>query len=283
MHSGHDNSPLGRDVEYPECVDAGLLYPIARAHQRRTLLADSDTLPFLGADEWTAWELSWLGPRGLPKVAVAHITVPADSPNLIESKSLKLYLNGYAQTRFAEADDVRTRIASDLGVCSGAPVAVELIVGSAIDRLQVHAMDGIDLDRLDIEMDEADGYGPPRPGHLSLEAGGASGVEQTLCTRLFRSNCPVTGQPDWADVQVRYRGAAIAHTGLLRYLIGFRRERDFHEHCVERIYLDLLERCRPDALCVLARFTRRGGLDINPWRASEAALAPLRGLRTPRQ
>lgn len=281
MHRELEQSFLGREVSYPEQVDVGLLHAISRAHQRASLPAAVVADAFIGADEWTAWELSWLGPRGRPQIAVARIIVPADSPQLIESKSLKLYLNGYAQTRLAHADEVRERIATDLARCCGAAVTVELTVGAAVDHLQTGPLVGIDLDVLDIEIGEED-QGPPRPELLCAQ-GDAALIEQSVVTRLFRSNCPVTGQPDWADVQVHYHGAPIDHAGLLRYLIGFRRERDFHEHCVERIYLDLYTRCRPRALCVLARFTRRGGLDINPWRASGPELAPRPGLRTPRQ
>ncbi len=272
---------LGREVDYPEQVDAGLLFPIPRHRQRETLPFEVGELPFHGADEWTAWELSWLGPRGKPEIAVARITVPADSPNLIESKSLKLYLVGYAQTRFARPSDVRARIEADLGACSGAEVTVDLTIGAAIGGLSVHALGGIELDALDIDIDVED-YGPPRPEHLHAYTDAAA-IEQVLISRLFRSNCPVTGQPDWADVQVHYRGAPIDPAGLLRYLIGYRRHCDFHELCVERIYLDLLARCQPEALRVLARFTRRGGLDINPWRANDPMLAPPPGQRTPRQ
>lgn len=281
MHRELEQSLLGREVGYPQEFDVGLLHAISRVQQRSSLPVAVGATTFVGADEWTAWELSWLGPRGRPEVAVAHITVPADSPNLIESKSLKLYLNGCAQTRFAHIGEVRERIATDLTACSGATVAVDLTAGSSVDHIQVVPLTGIDLDRLDIEIGK-DGYGPPQPDLLRTD-GVAAPVEECLYTRLFRSNCPVTGQPDWADVQIRYRGMAIDQAGLLRYLIGFRRERDFHEHCVERIYLDLQARCQPEALCVLARFTRRGGIDINPWRASNPALAPPPGLRSARQ
>ncbi len=275
------DSLLGRRAAYPRAIDAGILFPIARARSRASLPwpdPAASNLPFLGEDRWTAWELSWLDPRGKPQIAVARLTVPADSPNLVESKSLKLYLNGYAGTRFEHADAVAARIGSDLAPVLGAAAGVSLTVGHAVDSLTVAALEGDSLDEQDIDIAPGDDIAP---GWLVAATGGE--IEETLVTRLFRSNCPVTGQPDWADVQVRYRGPAIDRAGLLRYLVSFRDSREFHEHCVERIWLDIHARCWPQALLVHARFTRRGGIDINPWRAHHANWAPPTGVRPGRQ
>jgi len=260
-----DQSPLGKTVAWPDRYDPSLLFPIARA-QARAALGLQSVLPFAGFDLWTAYELAWLDALGKPCIGIAQLQVPADSPNLIESKSLKLYLNGYAQMRIATPDALRENIARDLGSVAGNGVVVTLL--PAIGALPVHELDGACID--DAARDIAD-YGPPNPAYLVTSDDCA---DETLVSHLFRSNCPVTGQPDWASVQVRYRGPRIARDGLLRYLVSFRTHSGFHEQCVERIFLDLLARCRPDALSVYARYTRRGGLDINPWRATPGYAVP---------
>ncbi len=271
--------PLGRKVDYPATVDPRVLFPVARADVRRAAGIDTDELPFTGADIWNAWELSWLDARGMPRVAVAELRVPCDSPRLVESKSLKLYLGGYAMTRFDDAHDVRVRIADDLSGAAGAPVEVALIEPDRFARLQVADFAGESLDgqRLAIT-----GYGPPDPGHLGSRPR-ARPVEEALLTRLFRSRCPVTGQPDFASVQIRYRGKPIERAGLLRYLVSFREHAAFHEACVERIFMDIRTRCAPLALLVYARFLRRGGIDINPWRATPGFAATPVNLRDARQ
>lgn len=275
------DSLLGRTAAYPRTLDAGILFPIARAQSRQSLPLPSETadaLPFVGEDRWTAWELSWLDPRGKPQIAVVRLTVPAESPRLVESKSLKLYLNGYAGMRFDHADAVAARIAVDLAPVLDASPEVTLVSGAAIDSVAVRALAGHSLDEQAIAIDHG---GQVDPGLLAIASGAE--CEETLVTRLFRSNCPVTGQPDWADLQIRYRGRRIDHAGLLRYLVSFRDSREFHEHCVERIWLDIRERCRPDGLLVYARFTRRGGIDINPWRAHDRHWAPPADVRAARQ
>ncbi|MBX3725221.1 MAG: NADPH-dependent 7-cyano-7-deazaguanine reductase QueF [Xanthomonadales bacterium] len=273
-----EHSSLGLPVDYPTRVDAGLLFPIERERQRRELFAESQPLPFHGADLWTAWELSWLDRRGRPRVAVARIEVPAGSPAICESKSLKLYLNGYAHERFDDADEVRVRIETDLIAVCGAPVRVELVVGDAIESLQVAALPGRSLDGLEIDIAPAVGPDADLLGVLQ----GVAEVDDALVTRLFRSRCPVTGQPDWADVLVAWRGAAMDPAGLLRYLVSFREHQGFHEQCVERIFRDVLARCRPVALTVLACFTRRGGIDIAPWRSNDPRHLRLPFARCPR-
>ncbi len=265
--------PLGRAVEYPRGYDPSLLFPIPRAHGRAALgLADAAAPPFAGHDRWHAYELGWLDARGKPAAATATFVVPAGSPNLIESKSLKLYLNSLNGARFDDAGAVRARIAGDLSRAAGAPVAVAFGLPPVED-----GGDGTSIDALDID---CDAYDHPRPEYLHADDGDIA--EETLRSDLLKSNCPVTGQPDWAGVRIAYRGPRIDRAGLLRYLVSFREHAEFHEQCVERIYVDLAARCRPRSLSVEARYTRRGGLDINPWRASPG-LAPPPARRDDRQ
>jgi len=272
-------SPLGRRVEMPTAPDTHVLFALPRAQARVEIGLDARALPFTGSDTWNAYELSWLDARGKPRVAIAELRVPADSPNLVESKSLKLYLNGYANTRIDDAVDLRNAIARDLGDAVGAPVETALVEPEDFPAQAIAELPGASLDGQDIEIRD---YGPPKPEHLRANAR-ARQIEDSLTTRLFRSNCPVTGQPDWAAVQVRYIGAPIDRAGLLRYLVSFREHCGFHEACVERIFVDVMARCAPRALSVHARFTRRGGLDINPWRATPGYAMPPANLRTARQ
>jgi 7-cyano-7-deazaguanine reductase len=260
------DAPLGRESAYPAHYDAGLLYPIARAANRAPLGIEAGALPFVGEDEWHAFEVSWLNARGKPVVAVARFRLPADSPNLIESKSWKLYLNGFNQTRFASRDQVITTLEHDLAGAAGAPVSVELFDVDD-EALAPRRLPGECLDDLDIDVDAY----TPSPEHLQ---GSGEIVEETLYSHLLKSNCPVTGQPDWGSVLIRYRGPKLDREGLLRYLIGYRQHQDFHEHCVERIFTDLMARVGPERLLVLARYVRRGGLDISPWRATPGERPP---------
>ncbi len=263
MKTIHD-SPLGKTVPASRHYDPGLLFPIARA-PKRAELGIGEGLPFHGVDIWNAWELSWLDRRGKPQVAVGEFRVPADSPNLVESKSLKLYLNSFNETRFDDRQAVRELIARDLSLASGGDVAVELLGPREWDVPAIATLDGIVIDELDVDIDC---YGPPSADLLACRAGAET--SEVLVSHLLKSNCPVTGQPDWASVAVRYRGAPIDHAALLRYLVSFRHHDEFHEQCVERIVVDLLARCAPRELVVQARYTRRGGLDINPWRSTGA-------------
>jgi 7-cyano-7-deazaguanine reductase len=271
-----EDSPLGKPAAYSDRYDPGLLFSIARAPQRAAL-GIGDPLPFSGADLWTAYELSWLDPRGKPEVAIGRFTVPPESPRIVESKSLKLYLNSFSQTPFDSAAAVERVIAADLGAAFGAAVAIELVGPRALARLRLIELQGESIDDLAIEVHE---YAPRRDLLAAAAAGPA--VEETLVSDLFKSNCPVTGQPDWGSVQVRYRGPRIDRAGLLRYLVSYRQHAGFHEDCVERIFVDLHERCRPERLSVYACFTRRGGIDINPFRSDWEGLPPA-GVRTARQ
>lgn len=271
-------SPLGRRVDAPLQRDPAVLFPIARAQSRAELGLDARALPFGGADLWNAYEFSWLDARGKPCVAIVELQVPCESPSLVESKSLKLYLNGYAQMRFEDTQTLRVMIAHDLSQAAGARVEVNLVEAREFASQQISELPGASLDEQELDIGD---YGPPQPEHLRIHAH-ARQIEEALTTQLFRSNCPVTGQPDWASLQIRYAGAPIDHAGLLRYLISYRNHCGFHEACVERIFMDITTRCAPRALSVYARFTRRGGLDINPWRATPGfgALPPnLRGAR----
>ncbi len=263
--TAHD-LPLGRQVEYPREYDASLLFPIARANGRREIGLEDSALPFIGSDRWHAYELGWLDMRGRPRTATATFTVPAESPNLIESKSLKLYLNSFNATRFDGAEPVRAAMERDLSKTAGAPVAVAFGVPT-VDR----GVPAASIDEADVDIDH---YGPPRAQYLSA---GTAVVEETLSSAALKSNCPVTGQPDWARVSIHYRGPQIDRAGLLRYFVSFRDHCEFHEQCVERIFKDLLEHAKPQALSVEARYTRRGGLDINPWRATPGFAMPLPG------
>jgi len=264
---------LGRQVGYPRQYDATLLFPIPRAQGRASLgLADGAPLPFAGHDRWHAYEVSWLDPRGKPVVATLTLTVPADTPHLVESKSLKLYLNSFNGTRFADAGEVRARIAADLSRAAGGPVQVAPGLPPV-----AQADDAFLLDALDVDVAA---YGPPDASLLVADA--AEVATETLRSDLLKSNCPVTGQPDWASVRIAYSGPRIDRAGLLRYLVSFREHAEFHEQCVERIFVDVMARCAPRTLSVEARYTRRGGLDINPWRATPG-LAPPPALRDARQ
>ncbi len=267
-------APLGHLTTYPDAYDPALLYPVDRAPQRRELGLGA-ALPFSGADLWTAYELTWLDGRGKPVVAIATFVIPVTSPFIVESKSVKLYLGSFAQTRYDDGAQVTSALQHDLGAAVGAPVEVRLIAAAAFAALSIGELEGDSLDLLPVAIDRY---------QVDPDALASAGpvVEETLRTNLFRSVCPVTGQPDFASVSVTYRGPRIDRAGLLRYLVSYRRHAGFHEHCVERIFVDLQARCRCAALTVYARFTRRGGLDINPFRSTVADALPA-NVRGPRQ
>ncbi len=257
---------LGKSVAYPEKYDPSLLVPISRADNRRLLGVDSNDLPFCGADIWNAFELSWLNAKGMPQVARARFIFPCTSPSIIESKSLKLYLNSLNQHEFADIQAAGDCIRQDLSVAAGADVEVLLQPFSGMQEV-IDAPTGICLDAQDVACTQFE------PDAKLLQLSGADAafeaiVDEVLYTDLFRSRCPVTGQPDWATITVCYQGPQINHAALLRYLVSYRLHHDFHENCVERIYCDVLQHCRPQSLSVEANFLRRGGLDINPVRAT---------------
>jgi 7-cyano-7-deazaguanine reductase len=270
-------TPLGKSTCYKVDYDPSLLFAIPRKSKRDEIGLRGD-LPFMGADIWNAYELSWLNLRGKPQVAIATFIVPADSPNIVESKSFKLYLNSYNQTKLASHDVLVTQLRADISAAVGASVQVRLTLPEDFSSLAMGELTGELLDRLDIEVENY----TPDPSLLKVQAE-AETVEQSYVSHLLKSNCLVTGQPDWATVQIQYVGAPIDPAGLLQYLIGFRNHNEFHEQCVERIFVDIMRQCKPLKLSVYARYTRRGGLDINPWRTnfSVAGLPP--NLRHARQ
>jgi 7-cyano-7-deazaguanine reductase len=275
-------SPLGKASSYIDQYDPALLFPLPRAAKRQELGLGAQ-LPFFGADAWTAFELSWLNLRGKPQLALAHITVPCETPNIIESKSFKLYLNSFNNTRFTDAADVLARLRADLseaawrGAATASGVGVRLLGPELFDQEPVCELDGLSLDRLDIACERYS----PAPDLLRTTPGEPP-VNETLVSNLLKSNCLVTGQPDWGSVQIRYSGDAIDQEGLLQYLVSFRNHNEFHEQCVERIFMDIWQRCKPTRLTVYARYTRRGGLDINPFRTSDPQALPP-NTRTARQ
>ena len=271
-----EQSQLGKASSYTDQYDASLLFPIPRA-DKRAEIGVLDSPPFFGADMWTLYELSWLNLRGKPQVALVHITVPCESPNIVESKSFKLYLNSFNNSRFADAREVRERIRADISAATGAGIGIKTIGPELFDREPVQEMDGLNLDRLDVECL----HFTPAPELLFAEADEPP-VTETLTSNLLKSNCLVTGQPDWGSVQIAYSGPAINQEGLLQYLVSFRNHNEFHEQCVERIFMDVWTRCKPIKLSVYARYTRRGGLDINPFRCSYPSQLPPH-VRTARQ
>ncbi|MDO9146290.1 MAG: NADPH-dependent 7-cyano-7-deazaguanine reductase QueF [Hydrogenophaga sp.] len=277
-----EQSQLGKVSAYIDQYDSSLLFPLLRDTKRREI-GIGGSIPFLGADLWTAFELSWLNPRGKPQVALAHITIPCESTHIVESKSFKLYLNSFNHTRFESADAVRERLKTDVSAAiwhGGAVMAgagVKLLQPEAFDREVVRELHGLCIDRLDVECDRYQ----PAPELLSA-ALHEQPVSETLMSHLLKSNCLVTGQPDWGSVQIAYSGPQIDQAGLLRYIVSFRNHNEFHEQCVERIYMDIMSRCKPTKLMVYARYTRRGGLDINPWRSSHPQQPPA-NVRTARQ
>ena len=266
---------LGQQSAYPNQYDPSLLFPIARSDNRSSLgLNSQSTPPFFGVDIWNAYELAWLNLKGKPQIALAEFIIPADSPNMIESKSFKLYLNSLNQHCFADFATVKTCLQHDLSQVLGTGLQVRLVqpceITSNKKMAPIEELGGQLLDRLDIEVNSHQSA-----DLLLLKADHTSApITQTLVSQLLKSNCPVTGQPDWASVQIQYQGRPIDEEGLLRYLIGFRQLGEFHEHCVEKIFCDIKIQCQPEKLSVYARYTRRGGLDINPFRTDFNAAWP---------
>ena len=277
-----EDSRLGKPSSYIDQYDASLLFPIPRA-AKRAEIGVGDTPIYFGADLWTAYELSWLNLRGKPQVALAHFTVPCETPNIVESKSFKLYLNSFSNTRLADAAQLQGRLRADIseaawrGALRASTVGVKLLLPELFDHEDVAEFDGLSLDRLDVECTRY----LPAPDLLSA-AFDEPGVSEVLTSNLLKSNCLVTGQPDWGSVRISYSGPQIDQQGLLLYLVSFRNHNEFHEQCVERIFMDIWTRCKPVKLTVYARYTRRGGLDINPFRTSHPQALPP-SVRTARQ
>jgi len=264
MHSV-EQSPLGKSTEYVSQYAPSLLYPIPRAPKWAELGLDGQDLPFHGVDVWTCYELSWLLPSGKPVVAIGEFAIPADSPNIIESKSFKLYLNSLNQSMFASLAELEAVLVKDLSAAAGGSVGVSLVSLDDWTARGVQRPAGQCVDNLDISLDR---YAHPQAELLRV---GEARDSRKFYSHLLKSNCPVTGQPDWGTVVIDYEeGLALDAASLLRYLVAFRQHADFHEQCVERIYLDLWRLLKPAKLTVFARYVRRGGLDINPYRSSDA-------------
>lgn len=263
-HQALDGLTLGKSTDYRDLYDPSLLQGVPRSLNRDPLGLKADRLPFHGADIWTLYELSWLNARGLPQVAVGHVELDYTSVNLIESKSFKLYLNSFNQTRFDSWEAVQQTLENDLRACAKGDVTVALYRLDELEGQPVAHFHGACIDFQDIDIDNYQFTTDP----LQSAASGEKVVEETLVSHLLKSNCLITHQPDWGSIQIQYRGRKIDREKLLRYLVSFRHHNEFHEQCVERIFNDLLRFCQPEKLSVYARYTRRGGLDINPWRSN---------------
>lgn len=270
----HDNPllshlTLGKETPYQDHYDPSLLQAVPRSLNRQQINIDSNVLPFIGADIWTLYELSWLNSKGLPQVAIGEIQLPATSTNIIESKSFKLYLNSLNQTKFDSWLQVQKILQKDLSHCSQSDVVVKLFSLDDLTYQRITAFSGFCIDQQDISIDNYQ-----FDENLLKDATESKQVEETLVSHLLKSNCLITHQPDWGSIQIRYQGNKINHEALLRYIISFRHHNEFHEQCVERIYNDLLRFCQPEKLLVYARYTRRGGLDINPYRTNVSEFTP---------
>ncbi|MBA0216663.1 NADPH-dependent 7-cyano-7-deazaguanine reductase QueF [Pectobacterium brasiliense] len=276
-HQALSGLTLGKPTPYHERYDAALLQPVPRSLNRDPLGIYPDSLPFHGADIWTLYELSWLNNRGVPQVAVGEMHLNAESLNLIESKSFKLYLNSFNQTAFDSWESVRATLAKDLAHCAQGDVSITLFKLSELEGQQIAGFTGECIDDQDIQIDSYDF----NADYLAANEQDAPVVEETLVSHLLKSNCLITHQPDWGSVQIQYCGKRINREALLRYIVSFRHHNEFHEQCVERIFNDIMRYYQPEKLSVYARYTRRGGLDINPWRSNTPFNAP--NGRLPRQ
>ena len=272
----HDSAlPLGKESTYPQQYDRALLYPIPRALGREAIGLNEQTLPFVGWDLWRGYELSWLNAKGLPRTALLKVWVPATSNHIIESKSFKLYLNSLNHDRIENVEQLTSRLEDDLSQAAGCNVKVQVLLPDDFTQEPIdepgdaeHCLDDQDIDITDYE---------PNAQLLKLakatESVGKT-VHERVFSRLLKSNCPVTGQPDWGSIHIEYRGQPIDHSALLRYIVSFRQHQGFHEQCVEQMFCDIMRQCQPEALSIYARYTRRGGIDINPWRATPGIPEP---------
>jgi len=273
---------LGKASSYVNTYTPSLLFPIERASKRLEIGIKGNP-SFMGADLWTAYELSWLNSRGKPEVAIARFIIPCESTHIVESKSFKLYLNSFNSSCFESKEQVKQCLETDLtkaiwsGTSAKAQVSVQIHSPSEFHLHQPHELEGLSLDRMDLECS----IYHPTPDLLHA-AFNEQPVKETLKSDLLKSNCLVTGQPDWGSVQISYYGPQIDQPDLLRYLVSFRDHNEFHEHCVERIYNDIWTRCKPVELSVFACYTRRGGVDISPFRTSKPGPFPKHH-RTARQ
>ena len=278
---------LGKETVYKNTYDASLLYPIARSNTREGLLGESVeqySLPFEGVDVWSAYEVSWLNAQGKPQLRLAEFTFSHNTVNIVESKSFKLYLNSFNQTKFDSEDQVKHTMLKDLKASADGEVNVSFYGLDDIGELIIDELPGYCIDECSIDVE----HYHPKAALLSRSCSPSETVNnELLYSHLLKTNCPVTNQPDWATIFIAYSGKKILPENLLAYLISFREHQDFHENCVEQIFIDIQQQCKPSSLAVYARYTRRGGLDINPLRysldASSKQLFDGLRLRTRRQ
>lgn len=256
------SSALGENVDYPSHYAPQVLYPIPRHFKRSELGIDNgQNLPFYGFDTWNDYETSWLNSKGKPMVGITTFHMPCNSPNIIESKSIKLYLNSLSNTQFSSKSEVAALITKDLTRAAGAEVQVTIYELGAFSGATLTKPAGTNIDHLDIEIDRYEAT----PSYLATTN---EIVSETLNSDLLKSNCPVTGQPDWATLIIEYTGPKLQREGLLKYIVSLRNQHEFHEQCIERIFINILSRCKPSHLTVYGRYTRRGGKDINPYRST---------------
>lgn len=272
------NLTLGKTTSYCSKYNPKLLQAVPRSLNRDSLSLDAKQLPFIGEDIWYGYELSWLNPNGKPIVAVAEFRFPCTSENIVESKSFKLYLNSFNQSQFSSWQDVESLLSKDLSETANGRVNVTLSEVTAFDALAINQGTASCIDHLDIEVNQY--QLDPSLLENALHAT-SSIVSESLVSHLLKSNCLITNQPDWGSIFIQYTGKKIAHDALLKYIISFREHNEFHEQCVERIFCDIQKYCQPQELTVFARYTRRGGLDINPFRSTSLTTGP--DLRTIRQ
>lgn len=269
-------SDLGKAVDYKTSYDPSLLFPLAR-QSKRDEIGIGATLPFTGFDLWNHYEVSWLNEKGKPIAAIAEIIYPCESPYMMESKSMKLYFNSFNQSKFHDVSALQTVIIRDLSELVGMPVQVTVTdLCASKDQLLYAKMDGICLDHLDVScinysVDSTCLTTQPQV------------VTESVFSNLLKSNCLITHQPDWGTVQIHYTGPQIDHAGLLQYIVSFRQHNEFHEQCIERIFVDVLEHCQPQKLSVYGRYTRRGGLDINVLRTKDPLVLAENNIRLLRQ
>ncbi len=270
-----DNAPLGQKSTYDACYNPDFLFPIPRISNRNDIDVPTP-LPFKGFDIWNAFEISWLNNKGKPLIAIAECQIPCESPNIVESKSFKLYLNSFNNTQFASWDEVENTIKQDLSDKIGMDINLKLKHLKELEKTIITEFTGTNIDDLDIHCDTYQ----VNPEFLCVES--AEIVEETLVSNLLKSNCLVTGQPDWGSLQIHYKGPQIIREGLLKYIISFRNHNEFAEQCAERIFTDIFKYCHPTSLTIHIRYTRRGGLDINAIRSTNPIKDDV-NLRLPRQ
>jgi 7-cyano-7-deazaguanine reductase len=269
-------SNLGKKTEYDTHYNPDKLFPISRKINRNQMLIP-EVLPFFGYDLWNHYEVSWLNQKGKPIAGIAQILYACDSPNIIESKSMKLYFNSFNNTRMENIEMLQSVIKSDLESRIESPVSIKVSALNQVNNaLYYRGMHGKCIDDIDIECTDY----TINPSYLYTDT---ETVKEVLYSDLLKSNCLVTNQPDWGSLQISYQGLKINHAGLLRYIISFRHSNDFSEQCIERIFMDIMQFCKPEQLTVYGRFTRRGGLDINPYRSTEKCIPEDSNVRLCRQ